>query len=289
MKGIILAGGSGTRLYPLTLAVSKQLMPVYDKPMIYYPLSTLLLANIRDILIISTPHDLPGFQKLLGDGKRLGCNFSYQVQEVPNGLAQAFVLGADFIGNEKAALILGDNIFYGQGLGHMLRENTDIDGGMVYAYHVSDPERYGVVEFDSQGKAISIEEKPAQPKSNYAVPGLYFYDNDVVEIARNLKPSARGEYEITDVNKEYLKQGRLKVQRMDRGTAWLDTGTFTSLMQAGQYVQVIEERQGLKIGCIEEIAWRMGFIDDAQAEQIAQPLVNSGYGKYILNQLKAGK
>jgi len=289
MKGIILAGGSGTRLYPLTLAVSKQLMPVYDKPMIYYPLSTLLLANIRDILIISTPHDLPGFQKLLGDGKRLGCNFSYQVQEVPNGLAQAFVLGADFIGNEKAALILGDNIFYGQGLGHMLRENTDIDGGMVYAYHVSDPERYGVVEFDSQGKAISIEEKPAQPKSNYAVPGLYFYDNDVVEIARNLKPSARGEYEITDVNKEYLRQGRLKVQRMDRGTAWLDTGTFASLMQAGQYVQVIEERQGLKIGCIEEIAWRMGFIDDAQAEQIAQPLVNSGYGKYILNQLKAGK
>ena len=289
MKGIILAGGSGTRLYPLTLAVSKQLMPVYDKPMIYYPLSTLLLANIRDILIISTPHDLPGFQKLLGDGKRLGCNFSYQVQEVPNGLAQAFVLGADFIGNEKAALILGDNIFYGHGLGHMLRENTDIDGGMVYAYHVSDPERYGVVEFDSQGKAISIEEKPAQPKSNYAVPGLYFYDNDVVEIARNLKPSARGEYEITDVNKEYLKQGRLKVQRMDRGTAWLDTGTFASLMQAGQYVQVIEERQGLKIGCIEEIAWRMGFIDDAQAEQIAQPLVNSGYGKYILNQLKAGK
>jgi glucose-1-phosphate thymidylyltransferase len=289
MKGIILAGGSGTRLYPLTLAVSKQLMPVYDKPMIYYPLSTLLLASIRDILIISTPHDLPGFQKLLGDGKRLGCNFSYQVQEVPNGLAQAFVLGADFIGNEKAGLILGDNIFYGQGLGHMLRENTDIDGGMVYAYHVSDPERYGVVEFDAHGKAISIEEKPAQPKSNYAVPGLYFYDNDVVEIARNLQPSARGEYEITDVNKEYLKQGRLKVQRMDRGTAWLDTGTFTSLMQAGQYVQVIEERQGLKIGCIEEIAWRMGFIDDAQAEQIAQPLVNSGYGKYILNQLKAGK
>lgn len=289
MKGIILAGGSGTRLYPLTLAVSKQLMPVYDKPMIYYPLSTLLLANIRDILIISTPHDLPGFQKLLGDGKRIGCNFSYQVQEVPNGLAQAFVLGADFIGNDKAALILGDNIFYGRGLGHMLRENIEIDGGLVYAYHVSDPERYGVVEFDTKGNAISIEEKPAQPKSNYAVPGLYFFDNDVVEIARNLQPSARGEYEITDVNKEYLKQGRLKVQRMDRGTAWLDTGTFASLMQAGQYVQVIEERQGLKIGCIEEIAWRMGFIDDAQAEQIAQPLVNSGYGKYILNQLKAGR
>lgn len=289
MKGIILAGGSGTRLYPLTLAVSKQLMPVYDKPMIYYPLSTLMLSGIRDILIISTPHDLPGFEKLLGDGSRLGCNFSYQVQEVPNGLAQAFVLGADFVGNEKAALILGDNIFYGRGLGHTLREHTHIEGGLVYAYHVSDPERYGVVEFDASGRAISIEEKPKQPKSNYAVPGLYFYDNDVIEIAKKLKPSARGEYEITDVNKEYLRQGRLKVQRMDRGTAWLDTGTFASLMQAGQYVQVIEERQGLKIGCIEEIAWRMGFIDDAKAEQIAQPLVNSGYGKYILDQLKAGK
>ncbi len=289
MKGIILAGGSGTRLYPLTLAVSKQLMPVFDKPMIYYPLSTLMLANIRDILIISTPHDLPGFQKLLGDGSRLGCNFSYQVQEVPNGLAQAFVLGADFIANEKAALILGDNIFYGRGLGAMLRENTSIEGGLVYAYHVSDPERYGVVEFDANGKAISIEEKPKQPKSSYAVPGLYFYDNDVVDIAKNLKPSPRGEYEITDVNREYLNRGKLKVQRMDRGTAWLDTGTFASLMQAGQYVQVIEERQGLKIGCIEEIAWRMGFIDDAQAEQIAQPLVNSGYGRYILDQLKVGK
>lgn len=289
MKGIILAGGSGTRLYPLTLAVSKQLMPVFDKPMIYYPLSTLMLANIRDILIISTPHDLPGFQKLLGDGARLGCNFSYQVQEVPNGLAQAFVLGADFIANEKAALILGDNIFYGRGLGAMLRENTSMEGGLVYAYHVSDPERYGVVEFDANGKAISIEEKPKQPKSSYAVPGLYFYDNDVVDIAKNLKPSARGEYEITDVNREYLNRGKLKVQRMDRGTAWLDTGTFASLMQAGQYVQVIEERQGLKIGCIEEIAWRMGFIDDAQAEQIAQPLVNSGYGRYILDQLKVGK
>jgi glucose-1-phosphate thymidylyltransferase len=249
----------------------------------------LMLANIRDILIISTPHDLPGFEKLLGDGKRLGCNFSYKVQEVPNGLAQAFVLGAEFIGNEKAALILGDNIFYGRGLGHTLRDHTHVDGGLVYAYHVRDPERYGVVEFDTSGRAISIEEKPKQPKSNYAVPGLYFYDNDVVEIARNLQPSARGEYEITDVNKEYLKRGKLKVQRMDRGTAWLDTGTFSSLMQAGQYVQVIEERQGLKIGCIEEIAWRMGFIDDAQAEQIAQPLVNSGYGKYILDQLKAGK
>jgi glucose-1-phosphate thymidylyltransferase len=289
MKGIILAGGSGTRLYPLTLAVSKQLMPVFDKPMIYYPLSTLMLANIRDILIISTPHDLPGFQKLLGDGSRLGCNFSYQVQEVPNGLAQAFVLGADFIANEKAALILGDNIFYGRGLGAMLRENTSMEGGLVYAYHVSDPERYGVVEFDANGKAISIEEKPKQPKSSYAVPGLYFYDNDVVDIAKNLKPSPRGEYEITDVNREYLNRGKLKVQRMDRGTAWLDTGTFASLMQAGQYVQVIEERQGLKIGCIEEIAWRMGFIDDAQAEQIAQPLVNSGYGRYILDQLKVGK
>lgn len=289
MKGIILAGGSGTRLYPLTLAVSKQLMPVYDKPMIYYPLSTLLLANIRDILVISTPHDLPGFQKLLGDGSRLGCSFSYQVQEVPNGLAQAFVLGEQFIGNDKAALVLGDNIFYGQGFGKMLRENTEIDGGLVYAYHVSDPERYGVVEFDKEGRAISIEEKPKEPKSNYAVPGLYFYDNDVVEISKNLKPSARGEYEITDVNREYLRQGRLKVQRMDRGTAWLDTGTFLSLMQAGQYVQVIEERQGLKIGCIEEIAWRMGFIDDGHLEHLAQPLVNSGYGKYLLDQLKVGK
>jgi glucose-1-phosphate thymidylyltransferase len=289
MKGIILAGGSGTRLYPLTMAVSKQLMPVYDKPMIYYPLSTLLLANIREILIISTPHDLPGFQKLLGDGSRIGCSFTYQVQEVPNGLAQAFVLGESFIGKEKAALVLGDNIFYGRGFGNMLRENTDIEGGLVYAYHVSDPERYGVVEFNAAGQAISIEEKPKQPKSNYAVPGLYFYDNDVVDIAKNLKPSARGEYEITDVNREYLSQGRLKVQKMDRGTAWLDTGTFASLMQAGQYVQVIEERQGLKIGCIEEIAWRRGFIDDAQLEAIAGPLMNSGYGKYIMEQLRMGK
>jgi glucose-1-phosphate thymidylyltransferase len=288
MKGIILAGGSGTRLYPLTMAVSKQLMPVYDKPMIYYPLSTLLLANIREILIISTPHDLPGFQKLLGDGSRIGCSFTYQVQEVPNGLAQAFVLGESFIGKEKAALVLGDNIFYGRGFGNMLRENTDIEGGLVYAYHVSDPERYGVVEFNAAGQAISIEEKPKQPKSNYAVPGLYFYDNDVVDIAKNLKPSARGEYEITDVNREYLSQGRLKVQKMDRGTAWLDTGTFASLMQAGQYVQVIEERQGLKIGCIEEIAWRRGFIDDAQLEAIAGPLMNSGYGKYIMEQLRMG-
>lgn len=289
MKGIILAGGSGTRLYPLTLAVSKQLMPVYDKPMIYYPLSTLLLAGIREILIISTPHDMPGFQKLLGDGSQIGCAFSYKIQEVPNGLAQAFVLGEEFIGKEKAALVLGDNIFYGKGFGNLLRDNTDIDGGLVYAYHVSDPHRYGVVEFDANNKAISIEEKPKEPKSNYAVPGLYFYDNDVVEISKNLKPSARGEYEITDVNKEYLKQGRLKVQKLDRGTAWLDTGTFSSLMQAGQYVQVIEDRQGLKIGAIEEVAWRMGFIDDAQFEKVAQPLVNSGYGKYLLEQLKVGK
>lgn len=286
MKGIILAGGSGTRLYPLTLAVSKQLMPVYDKPMIYYPLSTLLLAGIRDILIISTPHDLPGFEKLLGDGKKLGCSFSYKVQEVPNGLAQAFVLGADFIGTEKVALILGDNIFYGQGFGKMLRTNNEINGGLVYACHVSDPERYGVVEFDKKGKAISIEEKPKEPKSNFAVPGLYFYDNSVIEIARSLKPSARGEYEITDVNREYLRQGKLSVQMIDRGTAWLDTGTFTSLNQAGQYVQVIEERHGLKIGAIEEIAWKMGYVSDEQLESLAVPLLNSGYGKYLLDLLK---
>jgi glucose-1-phosphate thymidylyltransferase len=286
MKGIILAGGSGTRLYPLTLAVSKQLMPVYDKPMIYYPLSTLLLAGIRDILIISTPHDLPGFEKLLGDGKKMGCSFSYQVQEVPNGLAQAFVLGENFIGKDKVALILGDNIFYGQGFGKMLRTNTEIDGGLVYACHVSDPERYGVVEFDKSGKAISIEEKPKLPKSNFAVPGLYFYDNSVIEIAKSLKPSARGEYEITDVNREFLRQGKLSVQMIDRGTAWLDTGTFTSLMQAGQYVQVIEERHGLKIGAIEEIAWKMGYVSDEQLESLAVPLVNSGYGKYLLDLLK---
>ncbi len=288
MKGIILAGGSGTRLYPLTLAVSKQLMPVFDKPMIYYPLSTLMLAGIKEILIISTPHDMPGFQKLLGNGKQMGCSFSYVVQEVPNGLAQAFVLGEKFIENDKVALVLGDNIFYGQGFGKILRENTDIDGGLVYAYHVSDPERYGVVEFDNKGNAISIEEKPKSPKSNYAVPGLYFYDNEVVNISKNLQPSPRGEYEITDVNRSYLNAGKLKVQKMDRGTAWLDTGTFVSLMQAGQYVQVVEERQGLKIGCIEEIAWRMGFINDAELEKLASPLVNSGYGKYILAQLKSG-
>jgi len=289
MKGIILAGGSGTRLYPLTKAISKQLMPVYDKPMIYYPLSTLLLSGIQEVLIISTPQDLPQFEKLLGDGSQIGCRFEYQVQEIPNGLAQAFVLGAEFIGKEKVSLVLGDNIFYGKGMGKILRENNNVDGGLVFAYHVNDPERYGVVEFNSSGKAISIEKKPTQPKSNYAVPGLYFYDNNVVEIAKNLKPSPRGEYEITDVNKEYLAQGRLTVQKLDRGTAWLDTGTFASLMQAGQYVQVIEERQGLKIGAIEEIAWRMGYINDEQLETLAKPLMNSGYGKYLIQQLRQGK
>jgi glucose-1-phosphate thymidylyltransferase len=283
MKGIILAGGSGTRLHPLTLAVSKQLMPVYDKPMIYYPLSTLMLAGIKDILIISTPTDLPNFERLLGDGKRLGCNFSYAVQQVPNGLAQAFVIGKEFIGNDSVSLILGDNIFYGSGMSKLLQEIRNPDGGVVFAYHVSDPERYGVVEFDANKKAISIEEKPSQPKSNYAVPGLYFYDNKVIEIAENLKPSPRGEYEITDVNKHYLENGKLKVAILDRGTAWLDTGTFASLMQAGQYVQVIEERQGLKIGCIEEIAYNMGFINKEELIKIAEPLVKSGYGTYLLN------
>lgn len=286
MKGIILAGGSGTRLYPITLAISKQIMPVYDKPMIYYPLSTLMMAGIKDILIISTPLDLPFFERLLGDGSRLGCSFQYAVQEVPNGLAQAFVIGKSFIGKEKPALILGDNIFYGTGLEELLVKNNDPDGGVIYAYHVSDPERYGVVEFDDNYKAISIEEKPLKPKSNYAVPGLYFYDNNVIDIAESLQPSPRGEYEITDVNKEYLRQGKLSVGILDRGTAWLDTGTFDSLHQASQFVQVIEQRQGLKIGCVEEMAWRKGFISDAQLEQIAQPLLKSGYGQYLLGLLK---
>lgn len=286
MKGIILAGGSGTRLHPLTLAVSKQLMPVFDKPMIYYPLSTLMMAGIREILIITTPHDQPMFEKLLGDGQKFGCSFTYAIQDKPEGLAQAFTIGESFIGSEKVALILGDNIFYGAGLGRLLKGNNDPDGGIVYAYHVHDPERYGVVEFDKDMKAISIEEKPSEPKSSFAVPGIYFYDNEVVDIAKNLKPSKRGEYEITDVNKEYLKRGRLKVSVLDRGTAWLDTGTFDSLMQAGTFVQVIEERQGLKIGCIEEVAYRMNFIDSAQLKEIAQPLIKSGYGNYLMNLLK---
>ncbi len=285
MKGIILAGGAGTRLHPLTLAMSKQMMPVYDKPMIYYPLSTLMMSGIREILIISTPQDLPGFERLLGDGSRLGCRFSYKVQEVPNGLAQAFVLGAEFIGDDKVALVLGDNIFYGTGMQNLLQANTDPDGGVVFAYHVSDPERYGVVEFDKDMKAVSIEEKPAKPKSNYAVPGLYYYDNSVVEVARNLKPSARGEYEITDVNKYYLERGKLKVGLLSRGTAWLDTGTFESLLQAGQFVGTIEQRQGLKIGCIEEVAYRMKFIDAGQLRHLAEPLLKSGYGRYLLGLL----
>lgn len=286
MKGIILAGGSGTRLHPLTLAVSKQLMPIYNKPMIYYPLSTLMSAGIKEILIISTPHDLPHFEKLLGDGASLGCKFSYKVQEIPNGLAQAFVLGEEFIGNDSVALVLGDNIFYGSDLSKMLQEQVDPDGGVVFAYHVSDPERYGVVEFDDNMKAVSIEEKPAKPKSNYAVPGLYFYDNSVVNIAKNIKPSARGEYEITDVNNEYLKKGKLSVSVLDRGTAWLDTGTFESLIQASQFVQVIEDRQGLKIGCIEAIAYNRGFIDKAQLKKLAQPLLKSGYGDYLMSLVK---
>ena len=283
MKGIILAGGSGTRLHPLTIAVSKQLMPIYNKPMIYYPLATLMWSGIKEILIISTPHDLPLFRTLLGDGKKYGCRFEYEVQENPNGLAEAFIIGKEFIGKDKVALVLGDNIFYGTGLADLLQANNDPDGGIIYAYHVHDPERYGVVDFDKQGKVLSIEEKPAQPKSNYAVPGIYFYDNDVVEIASNIKPSHRGEIEITDVNKEYLRRGKLKVSILDRGTAWFDTGTFNSLMQASQFVQVIEERQGLKIGSIEEAAFRMGFIDQTQLKALAEPLLKSGYGAQLID------
>ncbi|KLT71051.1 glucose-1-phosphate thymidylyltransferase RfbA [Flavobacterium sp. ABG] len=287
MKGIILAGGSGTRLHPLTLAMSKQMMPVYDKPMIYYPLSTLMMSGINEILIISTPHDLPNFKKLLGDGSSLGCKFSYAEQAIPNGLAQAFVIGEEFIGNDDVALILGDNIFFGSNMQELLKSNTKPIGGVVFAYHVSDPERYGVVEFDENLNAISIEEKPENPKSHFAVPGLYFYDNSVVEIAKNIEPSARGEYEITDVNKVYLEKGKLKVGILSRGTAWLDTGTFNSLMQAGQFVQVLEERQGLKVGCIEEIAWRQGFITSEQLKKLGEPLKKSGYGEYLLNLLNS--
>ncbi len=287
MKGIILAGGSGTRLHPLTLAVSKQLMPIYDKPMIYYPLSTLMLAGINEVLIISTPLDLPHFERLLGDGSRYGCSFEYAIQEAPNGLAEAFIIGADFIGNDKVALVLGDNIFYGTGLSELLQANNDPDGGIIYAYHVHDPERYGVVEFDREGKAISIEEKPESPKSNYAVPGIYFYDNDVVGIAKNIKPSKRGELEITDINRVYLEKNKLQVSILDRGTAWLDTGTFGSLMQASQFVEVIEERQGLKIGAIEAAAYEMGFIDEKQFRKLAEALLKSGYGKNLLELLNS--
>lgn len=286
MKGIILAGGSGTRLYPLTLAISKQLMPIYDKPMIYYPLSTLIWAGINEILIISTPKDLPIFSKLLGDGSQLGCKFKYAEQAEPNGLAEAFIIGEDFIGQDTVALILGDNIFYGTGLSKLLQKNTNPNGGIVYAYHVNDPERYGVVEFDENKNAISIEEKPKQPKSNFAVPGIYFYSNEVVKIAKQIKPSKRGELEITDVNQAYLKEGKLKVSILDKGTAWLDTGTFKSLLQASQFVEVIEERQGLKIGAIEEAAFSMGFIDENQLEKLAQPLIKSGYGKHLLSLIK---